>query len=350
MQDLWEYLKGTDKPIFLYGTGNGADKILDELSRLDIKVEGVFASDGFVRNRTFRGFPVQSYSAVKERYKDIIVLVAFGSSLLDVIENIKKIAATDELYAPDVPVIPDGTIFNLEYAKTHREKIEKAYSYMADEISRKTFENTVMYKLTGKIDYLFDCEMPQSEIFDKLELKGIETFIDLGAYNGDTAIEFAEINEDYKKIIAVEPDKKNFRKLSANTENLENIMLVNAAVGKENGKTLFKMSGGRNSAIALGGTEIDMVCVDSFEAPRSTYIKFDVEGGEENAISGAAKTIKKGVQAMNIAAYHKNSDIFLIPILVKAINPDYNVFMRHHRYIPAWDTNFYFLEKGDKNE
>lgn len=350
MYDLWGYLKKAEKPIFLYGTGNGADKILDELISLGIGVKGVFASDGFVRNRAFRGFPVQSYSAVKEKYKDIIVLVAFGSSLQNVIENIKKIAATDELYAPDVPVIPDGTIFNLNYVREHRKELETAYSYLCDEMSRKTFEDIVMYKLTGKIDYLFDCEIPQSEIFKNIGVGECGTFVDLGAYNGDTVLEFAKINENYKKIIAVEPDKKNFRKLTVNTENLENITRIQAAVGKENGKISFKMSGGRNSAIYIGNTEIDMVCVDSLIAENNAYIKFDVEGGEENAILGCEKTIKNHIPTMNIAAYHKNSDIFLIPILVKTLNPDYNVFMRHHPYIPAWDTNFYFLGKSDKNE
>ena len=31
MTDLWDYLKETDKPIALYGTGNGADKIIAKL-------------------------------------------------------------------------------------------------------------------------------------------------------------------------------------------------------------------------------------------------------------------------------------------------------------------------------
>ena len=123
MQDLWTYLKSATKPIFLYGTGNGADKILDELERLEILAEGVFASDGFVRNRTFRGFQVLSYSDVKARYGEIIVLVSFGTFLPDVIENIKKIADENELYAPDVPVIPDGTIFNLDYVREHKKDL-----------------------------------------------------------------------------------------------------------------------------------------------------------------------------------------------------------------------------------
>ena len=35
-QDLWEYLQNTDKPIVIYGMGNGADKILKRFDDLDI--------------------------------------------------------------------------------------------------------------------------------------------------------------------------------------------------------------------------------------------------------------------------------------------------------------------------
>ena len=148
---------------------------------------------------------------------------------------------------------------------------------------------------------------------------------------------------DYKKIIAVEPDFKNFRKLMANTEQLKNITLVNAAVGSETGTVPFKMSGGRNSAKGKSNTLIEQISVDELGVQGNSYIKFDVEGEEVSAIQGAEETIKSIKPILNIAAYHKNSDIFYISILVKKLNPDYNVFMRHHPYIPAWDTNYYFF-------
>lgn len=56
---VWEKLKGADLPIVCYGTGNGADKIFDEFERLGIKISAVMASDGFVRDRSFRGFKVK---------------------------------------------------------------------------------------------------------------------------------------------------------------------------------------------------------------------------------------------------------------------------------------------------
>ena len=67
---LWVRLQKEERPIILYGTGNGADKILDVCTRFSIPVEGVFASSDFVRNRTFREMPVQSIDMIREKYGD----------------------------------------------------------------------------------------------------------------------------------------------------------------------------------------------------------------------------------------------------------------------------------------
>ena len=94
---MWNKLKSTEKPIVLYGMGNGADRVLDELALRGINAAGVFASDGFVRGHSFRGFPVTNYAAAKERFGDMVVLVCFGSSLPDVMQRIREIDAEQEL-------------------------------------------------------------------------------------------------------------------------------------------------------------------------------------------------------------------------------------------------------------
>ena len=44
-QDVWQILQLTDKPVVLYGMGNGADQIIDLCDGMQIKVAGIFASD-----------------------------------------------------------------------------------------------------------------------------------------------------------------------------------------------------------------------------------------------------------------------------------------------------------------
>ena len=78
---VWEKLKGADLPIVCYGTGNGADKIFDEFERLGIKISAVMASDGFVRDRSFRGFKVKSLSDCENEFSDFYCVICFGSQL-----------------------------------------------------------------------------------------------------------------------------------------------------------------------------------------------------------------------------------------------------------------------------
>ena len=78
-EDLWSKLKKTNKPILLYGMGDGAEKIITVLEKKEIEYKDIFASDGFVRGHSFRGKRVKSFSEIKEQYEDFIILLSFAS-------------------------------------------------------------------------------------------------------------------------------------------------------------------------------------------------------------------------------------------------------------------------------
>lgn len=342
MTDIWNRLKAEKKPILLYGTGNGADKILDELAKYSIKVSGVFASNGFVRDRVFRGFKVMSLEEAEAVFGDFIALFSFGSNRPEVIENIKKIMARHNLLAPEVPVC-GGEVFNIEFARKHSDELYKVYELLADEQSKKVFRETTLFKLDGDISRLLSCETPENEAFDNiLRLKDGDSFLDLGAYNGDTVLDFIRRVGSYGKITAVEPDKKSFAKLIKNTEGYD-IEAINSAVSNEVGSIPFSFKSSRGS-VAGGDSFTDAVSIDFLCKDRSfDYIKFDVEGKELDAILGGEKTIKRDKPKILISAYHKSDDYFAIPLKVLEFNPDYKIYMRHYPYVPAWDTSFYFV-------
>ena len=110
----------------MYGMGNGADKIINVFNKYNIEVADFFASDGFVRGQVFHGKTVLSFSAIKEKYKDFIVVVSFGSSLPEVLKNIYAIEENYELYAPDVPVSGE-TLFTLDFYKENFIHFEKVF-------------------------------------------------------------------------------------------------------------------------------------------------------------------------------------------------------------------------------
>lgn len=348
-QDLWAHLAETDKPVFLYGMGDGADKILAELGKRSIRTAGVFASDEFVRGHSFRGFPVRRYSDVRAEHPDMIALLCFAIDYEPMFSRLYAMDRECEFYAPDVPVVrTDDRVFDLSYAKEHERELLQIYGFLADGQSKKVFRNILSYKLTGKIGYLKDCETPHREAWDLLGLGEHETYLDLGAYNGDTAAEFFDYTGGkYDRILAVEPDAKNCEKLCTRIQE-QPIPCAEAynLCAWDKTETLFFKSGRRGRGAMLtkdGKKQVQADTVDRIlNGGCASFIKFDVEGAESRAVAGAEQTILREHPAMEIAAYHKNEDLFAVPLQVLSIRPDYRVYLRHHPYIPAWETNYYF--------
>lgn len=349
----WETIKNSNKPVVLYGMGNGADKILDWCEDNNVHISAVFASDEFVRGQSFRGFTVCKYRDVLEKYgKDILIVIAFASEIPEVLTAFKFLADEHEVIAPHLPLFNEEEMVNSSWLEKYAEKLEDVYSKLADDQSRKVFADILNYKLSGKIQYLFDCETARRKDLQTIfAFDNREIYLDLGAYNGDTVQEFLDlVSGSYQQIIAVEPDVKNYRKLSAMAESLDNIKVLQKGIWSEPQELGFSQNGGRQSTF-MGNkkTVVEVDSIDNICAEQAvTYIKMDVEGAEKQALSGGSKTIAEYKPKMMIAAYHYDNDIFDLPQLIWQLNSDYKIYLRKHPYVPAWEINFLIKPKGHK--
>ncbi|MBR5202713.1 MAG: FkbM family methyltransferase [Clostridia bacterium] len=343
IESSWEFLKSTPLPIAVYGTGNGADRVFEEFERLGITVSAVVASDGFVRKRTFRGFDVKSVSQLENEIADFVIALAFASPLPEVIENIKTLSKRHKVVMPSVPVY-ESEIFNKEFLKNHIDEIELAYSHLADEQSKKVFENIIKFQITGDLQYCFDCETTKDEAFEILSLGKNESFLDLGAYRGDTIEEFLHYAKSYKKIVAVEPDTRTFKKLQINCEKLENCTTLNNAIWSNNCTLTFDGNKGRGASAQAQGEEKSAICVDYITEKYGdfSYINIDIEGAESEMLNGANITLANRPK-LCMAVYHKSEDIFALINRIKEMNNDYKIYLRHHKHISFWDTNIYCI-------
>ncbi len=341
-KSVWETLQSTKEPIIMYGTGNGADKVFEVFRKLNIEVAGVTASEGFVRERYFHDFRVTPISDFFEKYEKFTIVVTFGSSRPEVIENIKKLAKKQTVLVPCVPVI-GNEIFDRKFLTENEDKLNKAYSLLADEKSKAVFKNYVNFQFSGKLEYLFSMESDISDAFNNyLKLGKEENFIDIGAYRGDTVKQFLTFtNGKYNNILALEPDQKTYKKLVENCKNLKNFVSLNGAATNTDGTVEFENLAGRQSTIGKG-IEINAFTLEKLSKNFiPTYIKIDAEGAEIDILNGGGKLIAEHKPKFKIATYHKNRDIFEIPILLNKLNENYKIYMCHHPYIPAWDTDFY---------
>lgn len=377
MTDLWHYLKTASdngRPILLYGMGNGADKILTVCEAYGIPVADFFASDGFVRGHSFHGKVVLSFTQACEKYgnENMIVLLSFASSRPEVLELIDRVDKTCEMYIPDVPVC--GTdLFNAEFYEAHADEIAAARALFADEESRRVYDGIMEYKLTGRMDILRATESDPADAYRNiLHAERFLTAADLGAYNGDSIRDLRQYAPCLQTVVAFEPDRRNFRKLSEYATALREagdpltVHPVQAGAWSHTATLTFHGSGNRNAGLtdapaeAQGNilpstadnpyfgktaevpvTALDTAAAEFFGNTRVDYIKYDVEGAETEALLGSRAIIERDAPALLVSAYHRNTDLFRLPLLVHELNQSYKLYLRRMAGVPAWDINLY---------
>lgn len=346
--DMWDDLRQNKKPIVMYGMGDGADKILAVLENRGISVSDFFASDGFVRGQTFHSKKVLSFSEIKNKYEDFVIILSFGSSRREVLDLIYSLDGVYDVRVPDLPVCGDG-LFDKNTFLTEYDNIARARSLLSDERSVSLFDDLIRYKLSGKIEFLRNNFSTVNDMYNELlPTERYLTAIDLGAYTGDSASRMKECFANIRKIIAVEPDSRSFKKLCLFAECITgvNILPINVCVADYNGETQFSQEGNRNSSVngrkkqsAVKVSTLDSIACDE----KIDYIKIDVEGNEAAALRGGLETIKRCVPDIALSVYHRSNDFFELILYLNEICPEYRLYLRRPEYLPPWDVTLFAL-------
>ena len=345
-RDIWDEIAEGDAPIAVYGMGNGADKLFARLERYGVIPAAVFASDGFVRGHSFRGYKVKTLSEVKAELGDnVTVLVSFASNRAEVIELIRKIDSENDLYIPDMPVAGDE-YFDKDFYNAHYGEIVSAYGALADQASKNAYAALIRYKLTARAEYLFAAYSGIDDIYSLLP-ESISVCVDAGAYNGDTCRELMLYRPSVQTVYAIEPDARNYKRLvkyidSAVTDT--KIVPIKAAAWSSDTDGCFIGSGNRNSSVSSTAShenrreEVALLRIDSIGAERIDYIKYDVEGAELEALRGSYATVRRDKPALLVSVYHRSEDIFSLVNYLRREHPEYSLYMRRTLCFPAWET------------
>lgn len=352
IKECSQAVKDTDRRVYIYGMGNGAQKVLRWCEHHNIKVSGIFASDDFVRGQGFHGFEVMTLEQAESIDGELTVLLAFGTELSEIMDRIDSIAERHELFAPEVSVA-DDSFFEKKWLLDNFDKVSEVYGLLCDEQSRTVFRGLTAFKISGRLSYLREIFTNEKKPHPLLGLGKDEIYCDLGAYNGDTVLGFARsVDFSYKKIYALEPEKRNFQKCVKNCTELDNIELINAACWSHDTTLAFDGGSGRQAKLSgSGGYVIAARSLDSvLSGGRCTYIKYDVEGADIPALMGSRETIKKYSPKICCALYHRCYDYILLPLLINSLNPDYSFFMRQDRYYPAWETELFAMPNDGGSE
>lgn len=165
-------------------------------------------------------------------------------------------------------------------------------------------EDGIFYCRRRDHDWSFVQPVWEKEIRDYFNLtEGV--FIDCGAHIGKYTIMISRRLGGRGKVIAIEPDKDNYKVLLRNIElnNCKNVIPLNIGLWKEKGKLKLYDLDDKNTgmkSILPANTDFKIIEVDTLdsvleklEQKSVDLIKIDVEGVEVEVIEGYKKVVKQ---------------------------------------------------------
>jgi FkbM family methyltransferase len=224
----------------------------------------------------------------------------------------------------------------------------KLYSSLSDEKSKTVFEKVINFKIS--FDYQFMQGFSndhEGQYFDKeiIPKRDNICFVDCGGYVGDTTTEVIKNYPDFKKIYLIEPIPENIRIAKRELGHYKNIEFFNCGVSNKKETLYFNEEKSFSSIYGKGTQSVDVDTIDNLINERVDYIKFDIEGAEQDAIDGAKETIQRYKPILAVCIYHKAEDWHKIPQKVLKIQSDYKIYLRHYME-GIFETVMYFIPKG----
>lgn len=244
------------------------------------------------------------------------------------------------------------------YYKNNEERIKFIVDHLEDEYSILTYKTCLEYRTTRR-KYMNSVKRSDSEQYfspDVINLEN-ESFVDCGAYTGDTFQEFiSRCKGKFENYYAFEPDKNNFMMLKSNTQKYDKQKISLYNLGCSNVKDSLQFEGSDSNGnpgakiSEKGDTIIDVDRIDDvLQGKRITFIKMDIEGEETKALEGANSIIKSQRPKLAICIYHSHEDMVNIPYQLMNELKNYKFYIRHYN-IDKIETVFYAIPSNADNE
>jgi FkbM family methyltransferase len=342
-QDFCKEFSDPSNSRYVYGCNDWAVSVAN-----NFQVNGYV--DDFIEAAEFHGKPV--IRSIDVPKGSLVVSAIVGVKPLTALKTLcsLKIKALDYYAFQRYSGLSLKNVFYMEQFKgefeKNRSKYEWLYQELFDEESRLVFERLINFRLSYDINFLDKFTDAQDRQYFEpfLELKDGEIFVDVGSYDGYTSLEFIKRCPGYSKIDIFEPEPSNMINVRRSLGSYNNIYYHPFGVSSEDKAVQFISNGSASSLSDMGNVTIDLRRIDDMLQDGYSFLKMDIEGGELDALRGAAATIAKFNPKIAISVYHKVDDLWKIPTTILSYNKNYNIFLRHYTEGLA-ETVMFFIPK-----
>lgn len=327
------------KRLAILGAGPEGQRLAGLCARHGIEVAAVY--DG---NAAKRGLPVGPCQVVPSDAlgslnRNVPVIIASHRVLggMDLLRGLGFSAAPLALLQV---MAPDRFPPHMFYERFLEDLFENRLRYLelaaalADEESRRVLNGVIGYRLTldpSELRSVIDWDLYGGG--GLLRFGQDEVYVDGGSYDGDSVRMFIDhTGGKFERALAFEPDVATFRRLAKNFRHEPRVQAFNAGLHRKKAILRFANDGTRGAIFTdTGGVEVPVVGLDEvLNRERVSFIKMNIEGSELEALQGAERSIRTWKPKLAISVYHRSSDLWQIPKLVKTLNPAYQLNLRQH--------------------
>ena len=233
-----------------------------------------------------------------------------------------------------------------EFISLHGDEFEYVYEQLADTYSRDVLQGLIRANLNRNYAAIIPY-VTGHQYFNRLTFlhnSDNETFVDCGAFDGDTILQYSQFTDShYKHIFAFEPEQGNVESLKKKCSLIHNLTLIEKGTWSKECNLEFACDtsgstvvGTRDIRTGSEKTEIEVTTIDNaVKSEHVTFIKMDIEGSEKEALKGATKTIEQNMPKLAICVYHKPLDIVELYEFMKQFETSkkkYIFYLRQHAF------------------
>lgn len=333
--------------------GRAIERLLDILEKKGILDRVIFIVDSNKKliGRKRLGYSIKSTDEILGHPNALLIVNTIS---ICAIQNAMKMLGITNDYVVIPYYLYHGTVdfpyINVaarEDMLQHKEDIVDLY-WMKDEITKRYMDIIIELRLKGEDD-LYTPDFYKNtgggiNCFCDAQLapKGDVTFIDVGAFDGDSIEPVREFYGDrLKKCIAFEPNAELFAKLKKYISDhaMEDISTVLPyALGDEEKIVCFSSQGAMGQVSEAGEIAIEQKMFDNLqvESVGDAMVKMDIEGFELSALKGMQEFIRTHKPYLAICIYHKEKDLYEIAQYIKSLNADYRLYIRGGWHLECW--------------
>lgn len=341
----------------VFGAAVLGKKVITGLKSMGIPVKGVLDNDPAKHGTSYMGV---NLSKPADFFNTDLPVVIASKFVYDIDQQLQALNVRIRIPHYILSILyPEVFPNELHQDVTHLiekewPRVQAAYGLLSDELSRETFFQLIHFRHT-----LQPADLPHpvadQYFIDKFwQASARETFVDVGAYCGDTLQEYlARCKGNFHKYLAIEPDKANFQQLLSiiPADYAPQIHAWNLAAGVREGKHAFRAVGGLDSRfVAVDSTAeaeiLNTVALDDLLRDEDACtIKMDVEGWEPQVLEGAAEILHERQPRLAVCVYHRPDHLWSLLLQIAQISRNYRFLLRHHES-EIYGTVLYCIPEG----